>query len=473
MNGDLPTYARLAAERPIQDAARRGRLQAVNDCDLSEYPTKLVPVTDLVLSNWLRVKGEDIKHVRALAEVEDELPPIVVHQATRRVIDGMHRVRAAMLSGVDSIKALLFDGAEDEAFLLAVRLNVAHGLPLSRADRVAAAVRIIRSSPQWSDRAIARAAGLSDKTVASLRRRATASAEIPQLPDRIGRDGRIRPFSPAAGRRVAGDLIAQNPDAAIRDIALRAGISPGTARDVRERLRNGLDPVPPRQRDASGSQSAELRLAGSQAGGSQAAGSQAAGSSPGDEDDGARERHLSARMTPKILESLRNDPSLRYNETGRVLLRLLALHTMSPADWEQLISAVPLHRAQAVAQVARSSAEAWREFATRLEYVAQHSVTGALAKPRSPGRLAEPGTSGTAVEDGDDPGDHGAGGGVRAATSSQNSPTVISASSSASFSSNVTANLSSTRMASSASASDSRSAPRGPSSVSSSMPSTS
>jgi ParB-like chromosome segregation protein Spo0J len=399
MIGDLPTYARLPAERLIQDAARRGRLQAVNDCDLSEYPTKLVPVTDLVLSNWLRVKGEDIKHVRALAEVEDELPPIVVHQATMQVIDGMHRVRAAMLSGVAYIEALLFDGAEDEAFLLAVWLNVAHGLPLSRADRMAAAVRIIHSSPQWSDRAIARAAGLSDKTVASLRRRASATAEIPHLPDRIGRDGRIRPFSPAAGRRVAGDLIAQNPDAPIREIALRAGISPGTARDVRERLRNGLDPVPPRQRDASGSQSAEPRLAGSRTGGSRAGGSQAAGSRPGDEDDGARERNLSARMTPKILESLRNDPSLRYNETGRVLLRLLALHTMSPADWEQLISAVPLHRAQAVAQVARSSAEAWREFATRLEYVAQHSVTGALTKPRSPDRLPEPGTSGTA--DGD------------------------------------------------------------------------
>ena len=397
MISDLPTYARLPAERPIQDVARKGRLQAVNDCDLSEYPTKLVPVTDLVLSNWLRVKGEDIKHVRALAEVEDELPPIVVHQATMRVIDGMHRVRAAMLSGVAYIEALLFDGAEDEAFLLAVRLNVAHGLPLSRADRMAAAVRIIHSSPQWSDRAIARAAGLSDKTVASIRRRASASAEIPHLPDRIGRDGRVRPFSPAAGRRMAGDLIEQNPDAAIREIALRAGISPGTARDVRERLRNGLDPVPaatagrgripagrsrtagtqPSGSQAGGSQAGGSPPGGSQAGGSQAGGSQAGASRPGDADDGARERYLSARMTPKILESLRNDPSLRYNETGRVLLRLLALHTMSPADWEQLVSAVPLHRAQAVAQVARSSAEAWREFATRLEYVAQHSVTGA------------------------------------------------------------------------------------------------
>ena len=179
MNGDLPVYALLPAERRIPDEAPKRRLQAIDDCGLSEYPTTRVPVTDLVLSNWLRVKGEDIKHVRALAEVEDELPPIVVHRATMQVIDGMHRVRAAILSGVAYIEALLFEGAEDEAFLLAVRLNVTHGLPLSRADRVAAAVRIIHSSPQWSDRAIARAAGLSDKTVASIRRR--TSAEIPHL----------------------------------------------------------------------------------------------------------------------------------------------------------------------------------------------------------------------------------------------------------------------------------------------------
>jgi hypothetical protein len=375
MSGDLSAYSLLPAERRIPDVARKRQLQRVDDCDLSEYPTTRVSVTDLVLTNWLRVKGEDIKHIRTLAEVEDDLPPIVVHRATMRVIDGMHRVRAAILSGAAYIEALLFEGAEDEAFLLAVRLNVTHGLPLSRADRVAAAVRIIHSSPQWSDRAIARAAGLSDKTVASIRRR--TSAEIPHLPDRIGRDGRIRPVSPAAGRRMASDLIAKNPDAAISEIAMRAGISPGTARDVRERLRNGLDPVPVRRQDTSGSQPAGSRPAGSQADGSQPAGSR-----PRGEDDGTRERSLSARMIPMILESLRNDPSLRYNETGRALLRLLALHTMSPADWERLISAVPLHRAQAVAQVARSSSEAWQEFATRLEYVAQHSISGALTKLR-------------------------------------------------------------------------------------------
>src|SRR5262249_40555932 len=152
--------------------------------------------------------------------------------------------------------------------------------------RAAAAVRIIRSSPQWSDRAIARAAGLSDKTVASIRRRATA--EIPHLADRIGRDGRIRPVSPAIGRRMAGDYIAQHPEAAIREIAARAGIPPGTARDVRERLRNGLDPVP-RRRAPSGSPPALGPAAG---------GLTAAGSGSADDDDRRRERSVTARMTP-------------------------------------------------------------------------------------------------------------------------------------------------------------------------------
>ena len=117
MNGDLPAYAPPSVERRIPGVTRKRQLQAVDDCDLSEYPITRVPVTDLVLSTWLRVKGEDIKHVRVLAEVEDELPPIVVHRATMRVIDGMHRVRAAILSGVAYIEALLFEGAEDVSHL--------------------------------------------------------------------------------------------------------------------------------------------------------------------------------------------------------------------------------------------------------------------------------------------------------------------------------------------------------------------
>ena len=69
-----------------------------------------------------------------------------------RVIDGTHRLRAALLRGVDVIDVLYFDGPDADAFVLAVELNHTHGLPLSRADRTAAAERIIGSHPDWSDR---------------------------------------------------------------------------------------------------------------------------------------------------------------------------------------------------------------------------------------------------------------------------------------------------------------------------------
>lgn len=351
MNDGVPVPAPDVGCIPEEEYSRQ--IQAVDGYGLSEYLVTRVPVASLILTNWLRIKGEDFKHVCVLAELEDKLPPIVVHRATMRVIDGMHRVRAAKLRGAAHVAAILFEGTEDDAFLLAVRLNVAHGLPLSRADRVAAAVRIMCSNPRWSDRAIAGAAGLSDKTVASIRRR--TSAEIPNLPDRIGLDGRVRPVSAAAGRRLASEVIAQNPDATIAEIAMRAGISLGTARDVRRRVRNGLDPVPSRRRDPA-----------------------RAGFRPDGEGDGATGRSLSAQMAPMIMKSLSSDPSLRYNETGRALLRLLALHVLSSADWERLISAVPMHRAQAVAQAARSCSEAWWQFAMRLEHVAQRPATGAL-----------------------------------------------------------------------------------------------
>jgi ParB-like chromosome segregation protein Spo0J len=139
----------VPAVRRIPGEVYRRQIQAVDGYDLSECLVARIPIESLALTNWLRVKGEDIEHVRVLAELEDKLPPIVVHRATTRVIDGMHRVRAARLRGASHIDAILFDGTEHDAFLLAVQLNAVHGLPLSRADRVAAAVRIMSSCPQW------------------------------------------------------------------------------------------------------------------------------------------------------------------------------------------------------------------------------------------------------------------------------------------------------------------------------------
>jgi ParB-like chromosome segregation protein Spo0J len=115
-----------------------------------------------------------------------------------RVVDGMHRVMAASLQGREAIDVIFLDGSEADIFLRAVQENIAHGLPLSRADRRAAAERIIASHPHMSDRAIGHSVGLAAKIVADIRRR-RSSEDLSQLSARVGRDGRVRPVEgPAA-----------------------------------------------------------------------------------------------------------------------------------------------------------------------------------------------------------------------------------------------------------------------------------
>lgn len=144
---------------------------------IPQEPVHLVPVDALSVDACPRLSGEDPDHLRILLETPNELPPILVHRPTMRVIDGMHRLSVARLRGQSQIAVRYFDGAEEDAFVLSVQNNVRHGLPLSLADRTAAATRIARSHPHWSDRTIARTSGLSPKTVAAIRRR--SSAEIP------------------------------------------------------------------------------------------------------------------------------------------------------------------------------------------------------------------------------------------------------------------------------------------------------
>ena len=65
---------------------------------LREEPV-VVPVELLRHADSPRLDGESPDHIRTLAESGSDLPPILVHRETMRVIDGMHRLRAAILNG--------------------------------------------------------------------------------------------------------------------------------------------------------------------------------------------------------------------------------------------------------------------------------------------------------------------------------------------------------------------------------------
>jgi ParB-like chromosome segregation protein Spo0J len=317
----------------------------------TQYPvsgpnTHIVPLDDLLPGHSPRLVGEDDEHIRVLAQPDRRLPPILVHRPSMRVIDGMHRLGAARLRGEDTIEVVFFDGSDDDAFVMAVRANVSHGLPLSFADREAAVARIITSHPEWSDRAIAATTGLAARTVAAVRGRIV---ELPSQTARIGRDGRVRPLDSTDGRRAASRLIAAQPDASLREIARTAGISPATVRDVRARLQRGEDPVPQRRTRSE----RPVRAAGSQ-----------------ERAEPAREENdqLSAMDRNNVLQNLERDPSLRFAKSGHLVLRWLSRRVIAGEEWRNVADAVPPHTAYIIAALARRCAREWLEFAQQLEH---------------------------------------------------------------------------------------------------------
>ncbi|MEV7773830.1 ParB N-terminal domain-containing protein [Kitasatospora sp. NPDC086791] len=298
-----------------------------------------------------RLDGEDPDHIRLLTESDAALPPILVHRGSMRVIDGMHRLRVAQARGDSEVPVTYFDGTELEAFIRAVQLNVTHGLPLTLSDRESAATRILESGGGWSDRAVARMTGLSAPTVARIRASALPDHR-PEDQARIGRDGRVRPLNTAAGRRRAGELIDAEPNLSLREIARRAGISVGTARDVRNRLSRGEDPVPARFLP----------------------GPHPARPTP-DSAAGPLDRPQPPTTGPDPMDgsyvsdltSLQKDPSLRLTGSGRFLLRWLSFHAISQEKRANLIRSLPAHNKARIAAMAKCCSRWWAEFADDVE----------------------------------------------------------------------------------------------------------
>jgi ParB-like chromosome segregation protein Spo0J len=318
---------------------------------LAQVKVHRVPVSSLLGGLSPRLRGEDAEHVRLLAQAPAPLPPILVQRGSMRVIDGMHRLCAARLAGRETIDVRFFDGTEAELLAAALKANTGHGLPLTLADRQAAASRLIALLPRQSDRWIAEVTGLAPGTVAAVRRR---DGQAGRDGTRVGRDGRERPVDIAERRRVARDAIIAHPGASLRTIAALAGLSPGTVRDVRQRLLRGEDPVA--RKPADGGQPH----------------AKAAAAPPGSGGPGrpGRRDHRAAgpgRDRGTLLRDLRRDPSLRFTQRGRQLLEWLAVKAAGPSGLDALVDPLPAHCAYLVAGLARECADEWLEAARRLE----------------------------------------------------------------------------------------------------------
>jgi ParB-like chromosome segregation protein Spo0J len=319
---------------------------ADGDRHLDKESTKL-EIAALVREGSPRSRGEDPTHIQRLVETEGPLPPILVHRPTMRILDGFHRVAAAIRKGMREIDVVFVDASAEAAFIVAVEANVNHGLPLSLGDRRAAAIRILGTHPGLSDRAIAKSTGLCAKTVAALR---SASADFQQLHERLGRDGRVRPLNASAGRQLAAELLASQPNASLREIAEASGISPGTVRDVRARMRRGDDPVP----TSRGGKYDRLR-------------SRRSRPSPGNT---TNQTHEAADVKPVLL-MLSRDPALRMSARGRDILRWLYLHAVNGVDSTEIAQSVPDHCVEHLVEFASRCSANWAKIADDLSHCQQ------------------------------------------------------------------------------------------------------
>jgi len=257
-----------------------------------------------------------------------DMPPIIVFEPTMQVIDGMHRLTAAQRRHQDTIAVRFFNGTAEEAFVLAVAANIAHGLPLTPKDRKAAAARILQTFPDWSDRRIASTSGLSHHTVAVIRHD-PSTGQIAQINKRLGRDGRTRAL-PARDNRNGAPTPKDADDKPLRqEVPATAEDSVGTVHDARPRLEQRSEPPIP------------------SAGRTIFPNSQTA-------------RGYTA------LKRLSSNPAVRFTQDGKALVQLLSRSLQSANEAPSLTSSAPEHALDTIADAAAAISESWSRLAQEL-----------------------------------------------------------------------------------------------------------
>lgn len=153
-------------------------------------PTDTVRVADLRRDGGTQMRAE--LNEEALAEYEQRwasgevAPPVVAFYdgSAYWLADGFHRAESASRAGVNVVLCDVRAGTRRDAILYAVGANANHGLRRTNADKRRAVETLLNDEEWrgWSDREIAKRAGVDGKTVAKLRAEVATSAELPQMP---------------------------------------------------------------------------------------------------------------------------------------------------------------------------------------------------------------------------------------------------------------------------------------------------
>ena len=223
-------------------SAARGRRAHAGCRTLTFLPhvPSVVRVEELSFGPEIRDGRRSEQRIAQLIASAGTWEPIVVHRSHQVVVDGRLRVIAARRLGMVELPVVWFDGDDDERVVEFVRRNCETDDDLSTEERQEAVRHVLSAHPDWADRRIGELCGISPKTVAQVRSRVSDPDEAcygDRVERRVGRDGRSRPVDAAAQREKVAEALRDDPNASLRTIAGRVGVSPETVRRVRSAMR--------------------------------------------------------------------------------------------------------------------------------------------------------------------------------------------------------------------------------------------
>jgi len=101
----------------------------------------------------------------------------------RKIIDGRNRERACIKAGVEPrYRSIMFDNHDAAAaYVISKNIRRRHLTPEQKRELIE---KVLRADPTKSDRQIARAVKVDNKTVGAVRKRAEAREEIPHVSKR-------------------------------------------------------------------------------------------------------------------------------------------------------------------------------------------------------------------------------------------------------------------------------------------------
>ncbi len=183
-----------------------------------------IPLDDLILDQNLNLRDRlDDFTVERYADSWERLPPITVYNVDERLLiaDGFHRHAAAVMLGKRTIRAEIIEGTFTDALDFVSSVNLFHGLPLTRSERRRAVEVKLKLHHDWSDRRMAEELAVSRELVAKIRRQLIEANKIPNLPGRVGADGKL--YTSAGLPKDPGERLPKEQHAAPDDEAAERG----------------------------------------------------------------------------------------------------------------------------------------------------------------------------------------------------------------------------------------------------------